>query len=147
MKFLFLFLFSVVIANSAFTQNVEGEWIGYFLSGPDSAKTTFSIEFFRERGQIVAHTLTEFKQNTRSFYSICKAKVKIDSSQKRIIVTEYKSIKNNIPFGSDCFQEHILRFSKENDIETLSGNWETAGPKQLCGKGITLLQRTAISQN
>ena len=140
MKLLFLLLLPIVFANSALSQNLEGEWSGYFLSVPDSTKIDFSIKFIREKGRIMAFTRSDFKQNTRSLYSICKANVSIDSSQNRIIVTEYESVKGNIPPGIECFQEHILWYTVNPKNELLTGSWKAAENRN-CGGGSTTLQR------
>jgi hypothetical protein len=152
MKKCFIVLFIFFNTVSCYAQSLEGKWKGHFIASYDSIPVSYAIDFFTENGKTIALTNTEFKIGNQLYYSTCMARVTIDSLKQKIVVIEYKSLKTNAPTGfSDCFQKHTLWFLNKDKDEFLTGSWETAGNKTLCGIGSTVLQRiknlNATNQN
>ena len=155
MKIFYALLFTIIISNCVIGQNFNGQWKGGFLdnssilTGLGSSNIDYVLEL-ECRGKIVSgYSYTYFSEGGNQYYTICKLKGTIDRRAKEIMVSEIERTKFNTPPDfRNCFQTHLLKYSKLNrDSEQLAGTWIPA-PNQLgdCGKGRTILYRKIIKK-
>lgn len=150
MKLLSTLVLSLLVSLFTYAQNFNGQWKGGFVdnSSPLSGLATNSIEYVLELEctgkEVSGYSYTYFSEGTKPYYTICKLKGTINHSSREIMVSEIERTKFNTPPDfRNCFQTHLLKYSKLNsDTEQLTGSWIPA-PNQLgdCGKGRTILYR------
>lgn len=150
MKFICLLASFVIIGSNLQAQNFNGQWKGGFLDNA-SLQTGFgsgNIDYVLEiecTGNVVSgYSYTYFSEGSKQYFTICKLKGTVNRKTKELFVTEVERTKFNTPPDfRNCFQTHLLKYSKLNsDTEQLAGTWIPA-PNQLgdCGKGRTILYR------
>lgn len=146
-------IFFFFITLNGFSQNLNGQWRGYFdsrgdilLSGNNS--TEFVLELDINGTDVSGYSYSYFQD--RKYYVICSLEGTYNKASKSIKVTETKRIKGNTPPDfTDCLQVHYLTYQKEGKEEILTGRWEEA-PDQAgggCGTGKTTLSRRTLSRD
>jgi hypothetical protein len=153
MKKIILIMLALFTGLVSFSQKINGQWRGFFdsygnniiLSGDDNTEYVLEIEI---SGSTVSGYSYSYFQG-RKFYVICKLDGVYNAKTKSIQVTETERIKGNTPPDfSDCLQVHYLTYTKENNLETLSGTWKSApGQRPGCGEGKTTLTRRTLSND
>ena len=147
-----IILLALSFYNNSFSQKIDGQWRGYFNSNGDIVlkggnSTEYVLELEIEGNKISGISYSYFQN--RRYYVICSLSGTYLKSSNNLKVVETARIKGNTPpdFG-DCLQIHYLTYKKEDNIETLIGQWEPA-PKQRgdCGRGSTTLTRRTLSKD
>lgn len=152
MKKFILVTLAVFTGLISFSQKINGQWRGYFDSKGDivlsgANNTEYVLELEISGGTVTGYSYSYFQG--RRYYVICKLDGVYDKSSKSIKVTETERIKGNTPPDfSDCLQVHYLTYSKEGNVEQLSGSWKSApGQRPGCGDGSTTLTRRTLSND
>ncbi|MES2430855.1 MAG: hypothetical protein V4556_07945 [Bacteroidota bacterium] len=147
MKKVLLIVTAFFISIIAFSQNMNGQWRGYFddngnISLYNEKSTEYVLELKISGTKITGHSYTYFEG--RKYFVICTLEGTYDKKTKNIKVTETARIKGNTPPMEDCFQTHILTYKKVAGKEELVGRWVPA-PGYNCGVGATTLSRKVIT--
>ena len=152
MKKFTLIILAVLTGLASFSQKINGQWRGFFdskgdivLNGGNNTEYVLEIE-------ISGTTVTGYSYSYfygRKYYVICKLDGVYNKSSKSIKVTETERIKGNTPPDfSDCLQVHYLTYSKEDNLEKMTGSWKSApGQRPGCGDGSTTLTRRTLSND
>ncbi|GAC1380972.1 MAG: hypothetical protein NVSMB45_05070 [Ginsengibacter sp.] len=153
MKFIYASLLLLFFSSLCNAQKLNGQWKGGFLDASSSTNSLGSsnIDYVLEldiNGTVVSgYSYTYFSEGSKPYYTICKVTGKLNKKAKEVMITEIERTKFNTPPDfRNCFQTHLLKYSKLNrDTEQLVGSWIPA-PNQLgdCGKGRTILYRKIV---
>jgi len=136
-------------------QNFTGQWKGTFLdkstsfSGWGGDRCDYVLELEASGNDVTGYSYTYFTDGGKKYYTICSLKGTINKREKSIEIREVVRTKTNVPNNiRNCFQVHKLTYFKQEDAETLEGNWVPA-PDQAgdCGYGTTSLQRRLLKKN
>ena len=147
-----LFLLTTSISPA---QDFKGQWKGSFLdkstsfSGWGGDRCDYVLELEVTGKAVTGYSYTYFTDGGKKYYTICSLKGFINKPEKYIEIREVVRTKTNVPNNiRNCFQIHKLTYYKEDDTETLEGNWVPA-PDQVgdCGYGSTSLQRRVLKKN
>jgi hypothetical protein len=152
MKKFILFIMAVLTGLTSFSQKVNGQWRGSFDSNGDIVlnggnNTEYVLEL-----EIAGTTVTGYSYSYfygRKYYVICRLDGVYYKSSNSIKVTETERIRGNTPPDfSDCLQVHYLTYSKEGNLEKMTGTWKSApGQRPGCGDGSTTLIRRTLSND
>lgn len=152
MKNFTLIILAVLTGLASFSQKINGQWRGFFDSKGDIVlnggnNTEYVLELEISGSTITGYSYSYFYG--RKYYVICKLDGVYYSNSKSIKVTETERIKGNTPPDfSDCLQVHYLTYSKEANLEKLTGTWKSApGQRPGCGDGNTTLNRRTLSND
>jgi hypothetical protein len=152
MKRIILVLMTLFTSFCTSAQKINGQWRGVFdskgdivLSGSNSTEYVLELEISGTR--VSGFSYSYFQG--RRYYVICKLDGTYNKNNRSIKVTETERIKGNTPPDfTDCLQVHYLTYSKEENLEKLSGRWETApGQRGGCGDGSTALTRRTLTNS
>ena len=152
MKKFTLILLALFTGLVSFSQKINGQWRGFFdsygnnivLSGNDNTEYVLEIEV--SGSTVTGYSYSYFQG--RKYYVICKLDGEYNSKTKSIKVTETERVKGNTPPDfADCLQVHYLTYTKEDNLETLSGTWKSAPGQRPCGEGKTTLTRRTLSND
>jgi len=144
MKKLILLIVIFISFNSAFSQDLDGMWRGFYNTNGDvtTAKTgtvEFILDIKMDGVKVTGHSYTFF--NKRREYIICKVEGTYNNQSKTIEVIETKVVKKKaLTFNEVVYQKNLLKYSRSGDIENLRGSWINAKNKNGDG-GKTNLQR------
>ena len=125
----FLFFYEIVLS-----QNLQGEWKGYFTESSTGGETAISFTFVKKNDSVFTATSTTFlKTFTHNDTAVCV--LGGGFAKKNILyLAEEKSLK---PFsGTDvgtCLQLMKLRYYKTKKELVLHGTWFTE--TENCGSG------------
>lgn len=152
MKKTLALLVFVLLANASFSQNINGQWRGFFNDNNNNIDLSGgNTEYVLEldiKGETVSGTSYTYFENRR-FFVICNLNGTYNKKTKRIVVNETERVKGSTPPDwSDCLQTHILYYEKEQGKEVLKGEWKTSpfNPKKGgCGWGGTTLSRRIMN--
>jgi hypothetical protein len=144
MKKLIPFIAIFIFANSAFSQNLNGMWRGFYNTNGDvttykTGTAEFILDIKIDGVKVSGHSYTFF--NKRKEYIICKIEGTYKEQSKTIEVIETKVVKKKAStFDEVVYQKNVLKYSQSGNIENLGGVWVDAkNPKGDGGK--TNLQR------
>ncbi|HET9056787.1 MAG TPA: hypothetical protein VFN30_08070 [Chitinophagaceae bacterium] len=143
----FTFLLSLLVAISLSAQNFNGQWKGYFSARGEQGHIEYVLELNTDGNEVTGYSYTYPVFNGKKYYDICEIKGLINIKEKYIEIKEVGKIKSNVPppYRFDCFQTHKLTYSKNNELEKLSGSWEPAVLSlAVCGSGTTFLERRRL---
>ena len=141
---------SLMLFINVDAQKFNGQWKGGFLdasstfSGLGSNNIDYVLEIETSGKVVTGYSYTYFSDGLKQYYTICRLEGKLNKKTKEVLVTEVERTKSNTPPDfRNCFQTHLLKYTKLNkDSEQLAGTWIPA-PNQSgdCGKGRTILYR------
>lgn len=145
----------LLLAKITAAQNFTGQWKGTFLdkstsfTGWGGDRCDYVLELEANGNDVTGYSYTYFTDGGKKYYTICSLKGSINKREKSIEIREVVRTKTNVPNNiKNCFQVHKLTYFKQEDTETLEGNWVPA-PDQAgdCGYGSTSLQRRLLKKN
>ncbi|MEO6404998.1 MAG: hypothetical protein ABIY51_08100 [Ferruginibacter sp.] len=145
-----LLLFVLYITSiSTQAQNFSGQWKGEFFDkstkfvGWGGDRCEYVLEIECKGNTITGFSYTYFTDEGKRYYTICRLEGLLDKKKKYLEVTEVERTKTNVPVElNNCFQVHKLTYAKQDNDETLEGNWVPApNQKGSCGFGVTNLVR------
>ncbi|MFZ4058186.1 MAG: hypothetical protein ACOYKE_08590, partial [Ferruginibacter sp.] len=121
MKKIILLLSFTFFVQAMMAQKISGQWRGFFNSNGDIVltggdNTEYVLELDINGSDITGYSYTYFEN--RKYYVICSISGTFYKSTKSMKVYEVAKIKGLTPPGwIDCFQTHILTYSKEGKTE------------------------------
>ncbi len=151
MKKITLVILILFTGLASFSQKINGQWRGFFDSKGDivlsgANNTEYVLELEISGSTVTGYSYSYFQG--RRYYVICKLDGVYYPNSKSIKVTETERIKGNTPLDfSDCLQVHYLSYSKEANVEQLTGSWKSAPGQRGCGDGTTTLTRRTLSND
>jgi len=151
MKKFTLIILTLFTGLVSFSQKINGQWRGFFDSKGDivlsgANNTEYVLELEISGSTVTGYSYSYFQG--RRYYVICKLDGVYYPNSKSIKVTETERIKGNTPPDfSDCLQVHYLTYSKEANVEQLTGTWKSAPGQRGCGDGSTTLTRRTLSND
>ncbi len=155
MRFIYTFLVSLIIHSSCYTQTMKGIWRGYFEQVNFSMlQGGFSKERYKYEVQIDQLIDNAIKGVTYSFHNTdFYAKVTCSgiyqSKRKTIVLKELKVIEvRKMDNTSACAMTCYLDYTKEGDLETLTGTYTSTNmdTKEDCGTGTVYLERVTTTK-
>ena len=144
---LFIILLALSINGIIHAQDFNGQWKGSFNARGEDGRVEYVLEINVDGNKVTGYSYTYPFFSGKKYYDICEIKGTVNTKEKYIEVTEVGKIKSNVPppYRFDCFQTHKLSYSKNSDLEKLSGPWEPAKLSvTLCGYGTTTLERRRL---
>ena len=155
MKRIVHLLLFVCISSIISAQNFTGQWKGEFIDNSTSYpgwggdRCEYVLELECKGTKVTGYSYTYFSDGGKRYYTICKLVGKLNKANKYIEVTETERTKTNVPVNiRNCFQIHRLTYFKQDDSQTLEGNWvPVPDQKGDCGFGVTSLSRRVLQKN
>lgn len=143
-KISFIIFVLVCLANTSFSQNLEGEWRGHYINkvtftSKINSSVPITLKFIKQPDDTyIAHTYTEMIEliDEKIFRdtTICIARIE-NLNQKVFYVEEHIVLqrstlkyKNNVPQSASvpvCFQRMEFKYKLKKDGEYLVGKWTT----------------------
>jgi hypothetical protein len=143
----FLLLLALTLSLSLNAQDFNGQWKGSFNARGEDGRIEYVLEINVDGKEVTGYSYTYPVFSGKKYYDICEIKGFINKREKYIEVKEVGKIKSNVPppYRFDCFQTHKLTYSKNSELEKLSGPWEPATLSlSVCGYGTTTLERRRL---
>lgn len=149
MKFLPVTFFLFFSAHQTIAQDYSGHWKGSFIDKSATSgsfagtQCDYVIDIVMTNGKLTGTSYTYFTENGKRYYTICSLSGVLDIRKKNIEIQEIARTKTNVPSNvNNCFQVHTLTYSKQGNVETLTGNWKPAiNQGSNCGYGTTSLTK------
>ncbi|RTL56219.1 MAG: hypothetical protein EKK37_17240 [Sphingobacteriales bacterium] len=144
---LLITMLALSIGLPAIAQDFNGQWKGSFNARGENGRVEYVLEINVDGDEVTGYSYTYPVFGGKKYYDICEIKGSVNKEKKYIEVIEVSKVKSNVPppYRFDCFQTHKLTYTKNEDLESLTGSW---GPAKLsisvCGTGFTKLERRKL---
>ncbi len=128
MRSLIIYFLCFFISFSAFSQDLTGEWKGYYtydeiLKIPEKVSIGLSIKRNSDKSYTI-FSYTKFHKNGKDTIEMCKVLYK--KIGKQTIQLEERKYKDD-EIDNSVFQKMFLRFRERDGVKELYGTWEDAG--------------------
>lgn len=147
MKYL-IFILLCFVFSAVEGQNLNGIWQGKLTQEPGGCFPEYFIELQIQTNNKEIDGVSYDYYDTTQFVKLNFSGVYSGNSQKKILITEKKVIKERIPSDcTPCLKTYDLSYSKQNNEESLTGKWagEDMGTIAGCPPGFIYLKKVKKS--